>query len=122
LFSILKLADKISEEADNEKFKFRILSQILVWTTFASQLAALKPKDASLLDEVSDYFENLLAENKGDHSKLNQSEADLVWKIMLVGWNYFCRTASKQTSVTKLVFAYHEMFMSSLAKGKSPSN
>lgn len=122
LFLILKhvdyeLEDDIGEQStksDQEKqelatkkeLRMMVLRQILIWATYANQLAAVKEEDRKLLNSVYKFLmDKLSAEPEKMVTKLAE-EKDICWKILVVGWDFFCRSTFQQIGMLKLTLAY----------------
>lgn len=70
-----------------------VLHQLLVWATFADQLAALRERDRHLLDMTHKHLLGKLSEcNVGGKTAWSAEEAALGWKVLFVGWDHFCRS------------------------------
>ena len=80
------------------------LRHMLVWCTFADQLAAAKQKDRELLNQVHNF---LVGRIKALSAKEERSEtSDLCWRILLVGWDHLCRSTYQQIEVLKLALLH----------------
>lgn len=103
---MLEQADKLLEssspsKADGEassvstasSLKRAVLKQILIWATFADQLAGEHQKDRELLDSLLVYLLDTLRREGEPKSEEHRTLEDLCWKIIFVGWDYFCRTS-----------------------------
>lgn len=69
-----------------------MLKQILIWSTFADQLSGEHQRDRELLNEVHAYLMKALATKAEERLQVSAIEDDICWKILFVGWDFFCRT------------------------------
>ena len=92
-----------AEPPVRQELRSCVLRQILVWATFADQLAALREEDRRLLDRVQARLLASLA-GQGDGAAPAQSAGDaaLCWQILIVGWDHFCRSTRQQIEVLAL--------------------
>lgn len=79
------------EPSVKQELKTCILQQILVWATFADQLAALHKEDRGLLSEVHQLLVSKLS-SESSEDFWSEEDRDLCWRILFVGWDRFCRT------------------------------
>ena len=69
-----------------------VLSQILIWATYANQLAAVKEEDRKLLNSVYQFLMDKLSVEPEKMVAELAGEKDICWRILVVGWDFFCRS------------------------------
>ena len=82
------------------------LSQILIWATYANQLAAVKEEDRKLLNSVYQFLMDKLSVEPEKMVAEQAEEKDICWRILVVGWDFFCRSTFQQIGMLKLTLAY----------------
>ena len=87
------IASSSPERSVRQELRLCVLRQLLVWVTFADQLAALREADRCLLDKVSRHLLTRLSERgRVDVPDWLSEEAALCWRVLIVGWDHFCRS------------------------------
>jgi hypothetical protein len=85
------------------ELRIGLLRQLLAWATHADELAALHSQDRELLDKVHTYIlEMLRTLNNSSNQVSSGEEAALGWRVLIVGWERFCRSTSQQISTLNL--------------------
>lgn len=75
-----------------KELRTQVLRQILIWATYADQLAPLREENRRILNSV---FKFLMAKLSANHENITAEqveEKDICWRILLVGWDQFCRS------------------------------
>lgn len=102
LFDLLKSTEAAAKRngIDSERLsslddlRQSLLEHMLIWATFADQLAAAFEKDHRLLNEIYRYLVNRLNElYKRDSSFVKEYQICL--RILVVGWDVFCRSTKQ---------------------------
>jgi len=96
-------AERSTEPSVRQELRRCVLRQLLVWATFADQLAALREADRCLLDRVHRHLlVQLSRQDEEGASAWPAEDAALCWQVLLVGWDHFCRSTHQQLDVLAL--------------------